>query len=81
MKTAKYAGGKGNVQNYLTTHLQAHMLMEKNLKFSTVFSTLHKKNLLLRGIKCAEMQVSHRGVKCPVQTEPVLSQLVKFLTV
>ena len=63
MKTAKYAGAKGNVQNYLTTHLQAHMLMEKNPELSTVYSTFHKKDLLLRGIKCAEMQVSHRGVK------------------
>ncbi|WP_317201366.1 hypothetical protein, partial [Janthinobacterium sp.] len=54
MEEARFTGGKGSFQKYLTTHLQAHTLMETNPEFNTVYSDYHKKELLLRGIRGTE---------------------------
>ena len=53
MEAVRYTGGNKGLtfQKYLTTHLQAHVLMEQNPALSTTYSEFHKKDLLLKGIK------------------------------
>ena len=58
LEQAKYTGGKGNFQKYLTTHLQGHALMARNPEISTSYSDFHKRNLLFNGIKVTELQPS-----------------------
>ena len=58
MEAARYTGGnKGcTFRKYLTMHLQAHVLMEQNPVLSTTYSKFHKKDLILKGIKCPNLR-------------------------
>ena len=59
MEAARYtSGNKGfTFQKYLTTHLQAYVLMEQNPALSTTYREFHKKDLILKGIKCPNLRM------------------------
>ena len=69
MEAARYtSGNKGFThKKYLTTHLQAYVLMEQNPALSTSYSEFHKKDLILKGITCPKPEDRGRG--CPLQAE------------
>ena len=58
MEAARYTSGNRGMtfQKYLTTHLQAYLLIEQNPALSTTYSEFHKKDLILKGIKCPNLQ-------------------------
>ena len=60
MEAVRYTGGNKGLtfQKYLTTNLQAHVLMEQNPALSTTYSEFHKKDLILKGVKCPNLKLS-----------------------
>ena len=59
MEAARYTAGNNGFtfQKYLTTLLQAYVLMEQNPALSTTYSEFDKKDFILKGIKCPNLRM------------------------
>ena len=79
LEPAWYTGGnKGfTFQKYLTTHLQAYVLMEQNPALSTTYSEFHKKDLILKGIKCPNLKTVVEIARA--KQEWTFAQIINYL--
>ena len=79
MEAARYTGGdKGfTFQKYLTTHLQAYVLLEQNPTLSTTYSEFHKKDRILKEIKCLNLRMVVKVARS--EQEWIFLQTINYL--